>query len=351
MRKLFLYTASSFALTLLIVVLAFFWLAENALQQPLKIEEDQALVVESGSSPAQLLDRLERDGIIQGSNWLRWMWRLKQENPVVQVGEYSLEPGMTLAELLARWRQGDVQQYRITLVEGWNFKQFREALAREERLQQTLIELSDAQIMQLLEREGLHPEGRFYPDTYQFYRGQSDLDILRQANRRLETVLAQEWEQRADGLPYASPDEALIMASIIEKETGAAHERSEIAGVFVRRLQRKMLLQTDPTVIYGMGERYKGRITRADLRRPTPYNTYTNAGLPPTPIAMVGRAAITAALNPADGDTLYFVAKGDGTHQFSRTLQEHNRAVREYQLKRREGYRSTVEPIAPKETP
>ena len=175
---------------------------------------------------------------------------------------------------------------------------------------------------------------------------------MRQANRRLEQVLAQEWDKRAADLPYANPDEALTMASIIEKETGAAHERDEIAGVFVRRLQIKMLLQTDPTVIYGRGKNYTGKITRADFRKPTPSNTYVNPGLPPTPIAMVGRAAIAAALNPKPGDSLYFVAKGDGTHEFSRNLQQHNQAVRKYQLKRREGYRSTISPTSTaKETP
>lgn len=351
MRKLFFFTLASFTLSLLIAVLALYWLTENALHQPLALTEQEFLQVESGATPAVLLDRLERQGVIQGAVWVRILWRLKQQNPAVQVGEYSMDNGMTLADLLEKWRIGDVQQYRITLVEGWTFRQFRQALAQEGRLQQSITELSDGEIMQQLEREGMHPEGRFYPDTYQFFRGQTDLELLRQANRRLEAVLEQEWAQRAEGLPYDEPDEALIMASIIEKETGAAHERSEIAGVFVRRLQRNMLLQTDPTVIYGMGDNYKGRITRADLRRPTAYNTYTNPGLPPTPIAMVGRAAIHAALNPAPGDALYFVAKGDGTHQFSRTLQEHNRAVRQYQLQRRDDYRSTVEPVTRKETP
>ena len=195
--------------------------------------------------------------------------------------------------------------------------------------------------MQRLGLDGQHPEGRFFPDTYRYVRGMSDSDLLRQAHEKLTRVLDEEWQQRAEGLPYREPYQALIMASLVEKETGAAHERGEIAGVFIRRLRLGMLLQTDPTVIYGLGERYTGNLTRAHLREPTPYNTYTNPGLPPTPIAMVGREAIRAALNPRAGDSLYFVARGDGTHVFSRSLDEHNRAVREYQLKRRADYRSS----------
>jgi len=344
--KKFFYAILSFALSLVIAGLAVFWLAQNTLQQQLNINAEQSLSVAAGTAPVVLLNDLEQQNVIQGSIWLRLMWRLQQYRPTVQMGEYAIDPQMTLADLLEKWRTGDVQNYRVTLVEGWNFAQFRNALAQQELLEQTVTGLSDAQVMQLLERPGLHPEGRFYPDTYFFTRGQQDLDILRQANRRLEQVLAEEWEKRAADLPYANADEALTMASIIEKETGAAHEREEIAGVFVRRLQIKMLLQTDPTVIYGMGKNYTGKITRADLRKPTPYNTYTNPGLPPTPIAMVGRAAIAAALNPKPGDSLYFVAKGDGTHEFSRNLQQHNQAVRKFQIKRREGYRSTISPAA-----
>lgn len=192
----------------------------------------------------------------------------------------------------------------------------------------------------------MFPEGRFFPDTYRFVRGMSDVELLQQAYMRLDEVLAQEWAERATDLPYRDPYQALIMASLVEKETGIPQERGQIAGVFVRRLRLGMMLQTDPTVIYGMGERYNGRITRADLREPTPYNTYTIAGLPPTPIAMVGREAIHAALHPADGTSLYFVARGDGSHVFSDDLNDHNSAVREYQLKRRADYRSSPAPQA-----
>lgn len=331
----------------LTAVLAFggvWWMYEEALHQPLQLEQEQSLVVQPGQSPSQLLSELERQGLIKGVLWLRMGWRANQTVPAVQVGEYALEPGLTLAGLLHKWQTGDLVRYRITLIEGWSFAKVRQALAANEVLEQQTVELDDVSLMKLLEREGQHPEGRFYPDTYQFNRGQSDLDILRQANRRLEEVLDQEWQQRAPDLPYKDPYEALIMASIVEKETGMASERADIAGVFVRRLNIGMLLQTDPTVIYGMGDSYKGRITRADLRKPTPYNTYVISGLPPTPIALAGREAIHAALQPADGDSLYFVARGDGSHSFSRTLNEHNRAVRQYQLKRRADYRSSPAP-------
>lgn len=344
MFKKFFYALASFAFSLLLAVLALYWLAGEAMQQQLQLEQPQLLEVEPGNSPAILLRRLEQQGVIKGSVWVRLLWRLQQQNPRVQVGEYSIDAQMKLSDLLEKWRTGQVKQYRFTIVEGWNFAQLRAALAKSADISQSIGDLDDAQVMQLLELPGVHPEGQFYPDTYQFARGRKDIDILRQASERLQQVLQQEWQQRAANLPYEQPYQALIMASIIEKETGAAHEREQIAGVFVRRLQKRMLLQTDPTVIYGMGDSYQGKLRRSDLKRPTPYNTYVNPGLPPTPIAMVGREAIYAALHPAEGTSLYFVAKGDGTHQFSNSLQEHNAAVRKYQLQRRSDYRSTVEP-------
>lgn len=328
-----------------LAVAAVLWLAQSAQQQQLNIQQEQFLAVEAGSTPVALLQRLEAAGIIQGELWLRLAWRLKGTNPRVQVGEYRLTGEMSLADLLSKWSSGDVQQYKIALIEGRNFAQIRTALAANPYVEQSIGELSDAQVMQKLGLEGKHPEGQFYADTYQFARGQKDIEILRQANQRLHKVLEEEWQQRAENLPYTDAQQALIMASIIEKETGAAHERAQIAGVFVRRLQKRMLLQTDPTVIYGMGERYQGKIRRSDLRENTPYNTYVHPGLPPTPIAMVGREAIHAALHPEPGSSLYFVAKGDGTHQFSNTLNEHNRAVRKYQLQRSSDYRSTVQPV------
>ena len=339
----------SFALLglVLLAALAFglvAWKLHTALQQPLQLDEVRMLDVQAGDTPNGLFQRLEREGVLVDAFWLRLHWRLNLAGQTLHGGEYRLLPNMTAGEMIGLWQRGEVVQHTLTLVEGWNFRQVRAALQASPLIEQTLGELSDDEVMARLGHAGLHPEGRFFPDTYSFTRGVSDLELLRRAFTRLESVLAEEWQGRSEGLPYKEPYEALIMASIIEKETGVPEERGEIAGVFVRRLARGMLLQTDPTVIYGMGENYRGRITRADLRRPTPYNTYTNAGLPPTPIAMVGREAIHAALHPADGTSLFFVARGDGTHVFSDTLREHNRAVREYQLKRRADYRSSPPP-------
>ncbi|WP_313481337.1 endolytic transglycosylase MltG [Stutzerimonas kunmingensis] len=323
----------------------FTWKQHAALEQPLAVPDEALLLdVRPGDTPSGVLQRLEAEGVLEDAFWLRLYWRLNLSGQSLHTGEYRLSPTMTARDMIGLWQRGEVVQYSLTLVEGWNFRQLRSALQNQPKLEQTLDGLTDAEIMSRIGASGQHPEGRFFPDTYRFTRGTSDADLLRRAYARLEQVLEEEWQQRAEGLPYKDAYQALIMASIIEKETGVPGERGEIAGVFVRRLARGMLLQTDPTVIYGMGEKYKGRITRTDLRTPTPYNTYTNAGLPPTPIAMVGREAIHAALNPADGTSLYFVARGDGSHVFSDTLNQHNRAVREYQLKRRADYRSSPPP-------
>ena len=320
------------------------WQQHAALHQALNLDAEYFIEVPAGATPGGVLNRLQADGILSNAFWLRLYWRFNLREQALHSGEYRVVPGNTALDLLSLWRRGEVVQYSLTLVEGWSFRQLRSALQRETRLEQQLAELSDTQLMERLGLPGLNPEGRFFPDTYRFVRGMSDLDLLKQAHVRLEQVLAEEWAARADGLPYKEPYEALIMASMIEKETGVPEERGEIAGVFIRRLRIGMRLQTDPTVIYGMGERYNGRITRADLRTPTPYNTYTIDGMPPTPIALVGREAINAALNPAEGTSLYFVARGDGSHVFSNTLEQHNRAVREYQLKRRADYRSSPAP-------
>ena len=320
------------------------WQQHAALHQALNLDAEYFIEVPAGATPGGVLNRLQADGVLSNAFWLRLYWRFNLREQALHSGEYRVMPGNTALDLLSLWRRGEVVQYSLTLVEGWNFRQLRSALQRETRLDQQLAELSDAQLMERLGLPGLNPEGRFFPDTYRFVRGMSDLDLLKQAHARLEQVLAEEWATRAEGLPYKEPYEALIMASMIEKETGVPEERGEIAGVFIRRLRIGMRLQTDPTVIYGMGERYNGRITRADLREPTPYNTYTIDGMPPTPIALVGREAIHAALNPAEGSSLYFVARGDGSHVFSNTLEQHNRAVREYQLKRRADYRSSPAP-------
>jgi UPF0755 protein len=251
----------------------------------------------------------------------------------LQAGEYALTPGLTPPALLERIVAGQVIQYPLTVVEGWTFRQLRQALAAHPKLVQTLAGLSDAEIMTRLGRPGDHPEGRFLPDTYHFPAGFTDAAFLRRALTAMDQRLADLWKRRSPAAPLQEPYQALILASIIEKETGMAAERAEIAGVFARRLRQGMRLQTDPTVIYGLGEAFDGNLRRRDLETDTPYNTYTRAGLPPTPIALPGLAALEAAVNPADGDTLYFVADGEGGHVFSRTLEEHNRAVRRYQLK------------------
>ena len=341
MKRILLYLLEG-GLMLVGLLLAFAgWEQNAALKRPLTIAEERLLDVPAGATPSGMLNRLEDEGVLDGALWLRLYWRFNLEGKGLHSGEYRLTPGQTARDLLESWRRGEVVQYSLTLVEGWNFHQLRAALASQERLEQTLGGEDDAAVMRRLGLDGQHPEGRFFPDTYRYVRGTRDIDLLRQAHERLVSVLDEEWGKRAADLPYRDPYQALIMASLVEKETGVASERDEIAGVFIRRLRQGMLLQTDPTVIYGLGERYAGNLTRAHLREATPYNTYVNAGLPPTPIAMVGREALRAALHPAAGDSLYFVARGDGTHVFSRTLDEHNRAVREFQLKRREDYRSS----------
>lgn len=329
------------------------WRQHQALIQPLKVDGEQLIEIPKGGTPGGSLLRLEEQGVLDGAFWLRLYWRFNLAGQTLHSGEYRLTAGMTVEQLFSLWRKGEVVQYGLTLVEGWNIHQVRAALARQPKLEHDTAELDDAALMKRLGLDGQHPEGCFFPDTYRYVKGQRESDLLRQANQRLQSVLDQEWQARDPAVPYKDAYQALIMASLVEKETGVPEERDEIAGVFVRRLAAGMLLQTDPTVIYGMGERYNGRITRADLREPSPYNTYLNAGLPPTPIAMPGREAIHAALHPKDGDSLYFVARGDGSHVFSRDLEAHNQAVRDFQLKRRSDYRSSPAPQTPetKETP
>ena len=325
------------------------WKIHSALQQPLNITQEEMLDVPNGTTPTGTLKRLESDGLLRDAFWLRIYWRFNLADQPLHSGEYRMVPGMTMENLIGVWKRGEVVQYSVTLVEGWNFRQVRAALAKDEKLQKTLTGLSDSQVMERLGHSGVFPEGRFFPDTYRFVRGTSDADLLKKAYDRLEDVLAKEWAQRAADVPYTQPYQALIMASLVEKETGVPQERGQIAGVFVRRMRLGMLLQTDPTVIYGLGERYTGKLTRAHLKEENPYNTYLIPGLPPTPIAMVGREAIHAALNPAEGNSLYFVARGDGSHVFSDDLESHNNAVREFQLKRRADYRSSPTPATPDE--
>ncbi|MBK7043509.1 MAG: endolytic transglycosylase MltG [Rhodanobacteraceae bacterium] len=266
-----------------------------------------------------------------------WYWRmLAHEMGVLDglhAGEYALTQIVTPRVLLQRMADGDVIHHQFTIIEGWRFKELRIALAKESKLEHTLDGLSDADVMTRIGAEGVLPEGRFLPETYSFVRRQKDVDVLKRAYKAMQTQLAKRWSERDPTLPLGSADELLTLASIVEKETGRAAERPRIAGVFVRRLKIPMMLQTDPTVIYGIGDSFNGNLTRRHLETDTPFNTYPRFGLPPTPIALPGDAALRAVSRPADGDALYFVAKGNGEHAFSATLAEHNRAVREYQLR------------------
>ncbi|MBW0146655.1 endolytic transglycosylase MltG [Marinobacter sp. CAU 1620] len=317
------------------------WQGLQTLEKPVALEEPVLFSVPSGTAFSQVARMLEREGLVDQSLWLRLHGRIYPDQARIQAGEYEFTNGMTPQDMVAAMVSGDTKHWSVQFIEGWTFSDMRAALARTERLEQVTKDWADEEIMAAVGAEGEHPEGRFFPDTYLFTSTESDLDLLKRAFNTMSTVLEEEWAGREEGLPYDSPYEALIMASIVERETGAPHERGQVAGVFVRRLQKGMRLQTDPTVIYGMGDKYQGRIGSRDLRTHTPYNTYRIDGLPPTPIALPGREAIHAALHPDDGDALYFVARGDGTHKFSRTLSEHQKAVREFQLNRREDYRSS----------
>ena len=303
------------------------------------VQPDASLVVARGDSLDKVLGKLREQGIASGER-LHWRLLARQTGAAgkLQVGEYALADAASPRALLVAMRDGKVVRRMFTIVEGWNIRELRAALKKAPLLEQEAADLDDAALMKALGHAGQHPEGRFLPETYAWVRGDSDLDILRRAHAHMETALDEAWASRADGLPLKDKHDALVLASIVEKETGIAEERPQIAGVFVRRLNIGMRLQTDPTVIYGMGAAYTGNIRRSDLTADTPYNTYTRDGLTPTPIAMPGKAALQAATHPADGDTLYFVAVGDGSgrHVFTRSLGEHNSAVQEYLRRYRE---------------
>lgn len=261
-----------------------------------------------------------------------WLWyKLRGHDGKLKAGTYELSAPTTIDELLEKLVRGDVLLVSIRFIEGWTFRQMRETIEADPELEHETRGLDDAELMRRIGAEGKQPEGLFFPDTYRFSPGTSDLEIYRRAYRALERNLNEAWERRAPDLPYENPYEALVLASIVEKETGLDEERDKVAAVFVNRLRIGMLLQSDPTTIYGMGERFDGNLRRRDLRTHTEFNTYTRPGLPPTPIALPGRASIEAALNPADIRALYFVSRGDGTSEFSLDLASHNRAVWRYQ--------------------
>lgn len=292
------------------------------------------LSIEPGGTLTSISQQLVGAGVrVRGWDF-RLLARLMGKAGAIKAGSYEIEAGTTPVELLAMLTRGDVRQVSIALIEGWTFRQVRAAIDGHPDLQHETRGLSDADILQRIGATEPHPEGLFFPDTYLVARQSADADLLRRAYREMHGHLQREWDARPAGLPYKSPYEALIMASIIEKETGKPEDRPPIAAVFVNRLRAGMLLQTDPTVIYGLGQRFDGNLRKRDLTTDGPYNTYMRAGLPPTPIAIPGMASLKAALNPPDKDFLYFVARGDGSSVFSRNLDEHNRAVAQFQKKR-----------------
>ena len=295
-------------------------------------EEQAVFLIKSGTNIKTIAQNLTMQKIIEDPWLFILLAKLKGLETRVRAGEYQLEAGQTPDDLLETFARGSSIQYSFTIIEGWSFRQMLTALAQDPIIEHTLEGKSNAEIMEQIGYPGQHPEGMFFPDTYRFPKGTNDIEFLRRAYQVMQQHLQREWEQRDSGLPLKSSYEALILASIIEKETGVGFERPMIGAVFIQRLQRNMRLQTDPTIIYGLGEGFDGDIRFRDLKKDTPYNTYLRAGLTPTPIALPGLDAIRAALHPAKTKALYFVSKGDGTHHFSETLEEHNAAVNRYQL-------------------
>jgi UPF0755 protein len=300
--------------------------------QPLRLPAPTVdLAIEPGTLPRGVAQAVRDAGVDVRPELLFWWFRLSGQARRLKAGSYELEAGITPLRLLSKLARGEESLRAVTLVEGWNIRQLRAALAREAGLKQEAGKLDDAALMALLGRPGQHPEGRFFPDTYTYSRGSTDTALLRRAMRAMDKQLEAAWAQRSPQAAVNSSEAALILASIIEKETGKGADRPLISTVFNNRLRIGMPLQTDPTVIYGMGAAFNGNLRRVDLLTDTPWNTYTRPGLPPTPIAMPGKDSLLAAVQPAPGKALYFVARGDGSSQFSETLDEHNRAVNKYQ--------------------
>lgn len=302
------------------------------LNQSLAVNADTVdLSVEPGASVRGVAQAVSDAGVQVSPSLLYWWFRLSGDARQIKAGSYEIERGISPRRLLRKLVRGEEALRAVTLVEGWNFAQVRAALLKAEQLKPQTQGLTADLIMTALDRPGIHPEGRFFPDTYTYAKGSSDLAVLKRALRAMDKQLEAAWSQRLPDSPLKSPEQALILASIVEKETGRASDRAMIAGVFSNRLRIGMMLQTDPTVIYGLGESFDGNLRRRDLQTDTPWNTYTRAGLPPTPIAMPGKPSLLAAVQPAPTKALYFVARGDGTSQFSASLEEHNRAVNKYQ--------------------
>ena len=322
-------------LILIGIVLAGLWMEYNhALTDPVVSGQSKIIEIEKGDNFNKITNKLIQQNIAIKPLWFKLIAYQQKVSNKLKAGEYELQAGLSMPEILTKLSEGRSLQYPIIFPEGWSFKQVLQEIRNNPHIVQTLKTDDFKSIMTKLNSDYDHPEGLFFPDTYLFEKNTTDLSLLKKAYEKMQVVLKAEWEKRESNLPINSPYQALILASIVEKETAAVEERQQISGVFTRRLKTGMLLQTDPTVIYGMGDEYNGDIRYKDLRKPTPYNTYVIKGLPPTPIAMPGQAAIYAALHPAKGKSVYFVAQGDGTHVFSETLRQHNNAVNKYQRKK-----------------
>ena len=327
-----------FAITSILLLAGFYFSAKiySQMHAELTLTETETIIFSRGSSIRTLANQLIEKDLLENKNYLLIWGKLNRQETRLQAGEYVIRPGLSLAELLDNMVAGNVVQHDLALIEGYTFRQILETIWQNSVVTKQLENLSDEEIMKALGYEGQHPEGRFYPDTYYISRGVTDIELLKRAYDEMARILDEEWQQREENLPLKSPYEALILASIVEKESAIAEERPLIAGLFINRLRKKMRLQTDPTVIYGI-ENYDGNIRFKDLRKDTPYNTYTRHGLPPTPIALPGREAIHATLHPDKTKYLYFVAYGDGSgkHVFSTNLKDHEKAVDRYQRKKR----------------
>ncbi|MFT4562158.1 MAG: UPF0755 protein [Gammaproteobacteria bacterium] len=343
MKRIFLWGSISVLGIMLVVASAAFWVwrdAQSVLDTPINlVEGPEQFEINRGASLATIARNLRDRGWLANEHYLRLEARRLKIGGGLQAGLYEVTEGSTPRQLLRLFVSGEVKVFQITFIEGTTFREIRKVLASNDNLKSTITDKDAVWIAGQISADLTNIEGQIFPATYYFSHGERDIDILRRAHTRMRELLESEWQGRAAELPYASPYDALIMASIIEKETGAESERAQISGVFARRLKFGMKLQTDPTVIYGLGTAFDGNLRRVDLVADTPYNTYTRHGLPPAPIAMPGAASIEAALHPATGSYLYFVGKGDGSHQFSINLKDHNAAVRRYQLKPRRSER------------
>lgn len=321
--------------TLITLIFCAGWIGiayQHAINQPAVKDKQVIVEIEKGDSIFRIAEKMVAKNLNISPFWFIIIAFRENSATKLKAGEYELTAGMTIPDIVKILALGKTKQYSITFPEGWSFKDILEEVNNNPKLGHTIDQANIQSIMKKWGADTLIPEGLFFPDTYFFEKNQSDISLLKRAYDKMQVVLQQEWRKKAEGLPFKNPYEALILASIIEKETGLKSERPMVAGVFIRRLKNDMLLQTDPTVIYGMGENYKGNISYNDLKTATPYNTYIFKGLPPTPIAMPGHEAIMSVLHPDNSDNLYFVSRGDGTHVFSSTLDDHNQAINQYQI-------------------